>query len=412
MMFETHDDLRAAVQQSRALLSGAVDALCLLIHQATDVEPVRQRVEYVSRIWLLHLCDRFVAEPMDTRGKGSINSRSFMIARPTSRSKRLGTLQRRRARVTVVEPYLKIDFLSEFFAVLRSRRLVRWAPLEQMPINQSEILSRSRRIDLTANTQGHESSQQLLMAIADAAPPELIENYHELVNWADAHADRRTRVLFTANAHQSSVGFRHVAYSQRQLGTTIAVHQHGGGYGIDEHHLGEDHDVEFADVFYSWGWTRAELGGKIRILPTAFPSRATAPARQSLLLMSLPITNDFFRFHSFLVPSQIQNVVAETVAFAGELTDGTDLCVRSSGSDAFPMNRLQGSRANITSDDLREHGCVAASRHRLVIHNYLGTSWLETLAMNIPTVCFYDPVIYRPRAAAQPFVDALAKVGV
>jgi len=100
------------------------------------------------------------------------------------------------------------------------------------------------------------------------------------------------------------------------------------------------------------------------------------------------------------------------VAFAGELTDGTDLCVRSSGSDAFPMNRLQGSRANITNDDLREHGCVAASRHRLVIHNYLGTSWLETLAMNIPTVCFYDPVMYRPRAAAQPFVDALAKVGV
>ncbi|MGA1764728.1 MAG: hypothetical protein ACO4A3_08620, partial [Ilumatobacteraceae bacterium] len=55
---------------------------------------------------------------------------------------------------------------------------------------------------------------------------------------------------------------------------------------------------------------------------------------------------------------------------------------------------------------------MAASFATLVVHNYLGTSWLETLAMNIPTVCFYDPNLYQPRAAAQPFVDALARVGI
>nr|MBU6203621.1 hypothetical protein [Acidobacteriota bacterium] len=57
-------------------------------------------------------------------------------------------------------------------------------------------------------------------------------------------------------------------------------------------------------------------------------------------------------------------------------------------------------------------GSVAASRAKLVIHNYLGTSWLETLAMDVPTVCFYDRRIFRPRAAAQPFIDALANAGI
>ena len=32
--------------------------------------------------------------------------------------------------------------------------------------------------------------------------------------------------------------------------------------------------------------------------------------------------------------------------------------------------------------------------------------------MDVPTVCFYDRRIFRPRAAAQPFIDAMANVGI
>jgi len=66
----------------------------------------------------------------------------------------------------------------------------------------------------------------------------------------------------------------------------------------------------------------------------------------------------------------------------------------------------------IQLDQSKKSALELASRAKLVIHNYLGTSWLETLAMNIPTVCFYDPAMYRPRVAAQTFIDALARVGV
>lgn len=104
--------------------------------------------------------------------------------------------------------------------------------------------------------------------------------------------------------------------------------------------------------------------------------------------------------------------VDETVAFANALSTSTELRVRPSGSDRFPIERLSQSPARVMEDASGGRGSIAASRARLVIHNYLGTSWLETLAMNIPTVCFYDPLMYQPRAAAQPFVDALARVGV
>jgi putative transferase (TIGR04331 family) len=128
--------------------------------------------------------------------------------------------------------------------------------------------------------------------------------------------------------------------------------------------------------------------------------------------MSLPVSEHVYRLQAFLMPAHIEHSVSETVSFVNELVADTDLCVRSSGTDAFPMSRLVGAQAKITHDTGSSRGSVAASRAKLTIHNYLGTSWLETLAMDIPTVCFYDPTMYRPRAAAQPFIDALVRVGV
>ena len=49
---------------------------------------------------------------------------------------------------------------------------------------------------------------------------------------------------------------------------------------------------------------------------------------------------------------------------------------------------------------------------RLVIHAYISTSWLETLALDIPTICFFDPDIHLFRAEAQPYLNALQKVGI
>jgi putative transferase (TIGR04331 family) len=253
---------------------------------------------------------------------------------------------------------------------------------------------------------------QLQRTVALTAPIELVEQCQSLGEWAESASTATLRLLFTANAHQSSAFFRYLAWAQRQMGTKIAIHQHGGGYGIDEQHLGEDHDIANSDVFYTFGWQRPDLGRRVRSLPTAMPERAKKSELDGYLLVSLPIFKRFYRLQAFLMPAHIEQAVSETASFVNELVADTDLCVRSSGADEFPMSRLVGAQARITHDTGSGRGSVAASRAKLTIHNYLGTSWLETLAMNIPTVCFYDPTMYRPRAAAQPFIDALVRVGV
>jgi len=411
-MIHDASQLHAAMLESRALVPVARDVLGEVIHEVTGRSPDAERLEFVSLFWLMHLCDQFVA---DDGGVDSLDSAARSLAaksRGDVRARLLSRVSGQGSEVQVVSSYLKVGIWREFAAALRSRGRLSWGRIETPASLRSTLDTAKREAMATRASPSSDVRSRLRHRIALSAPEILVEQHHEYARWAEMASPSRFRVVYTANAHQRAASFRYKMFAQRQAGSRLAIHQHGGGYGIDEQHLGEDHDITLGDVFFTWGWTRNDTNQKVRPLPIAFPTHRRNSVNNRYLLMSLPVTSHIYRLQPFLLPSHVESAVAETVAFAGQLTDGIDLCVRSSGSDAFPMSRLEGSRANISSDDLSEPGSLAASRHRLVIHNYLGTSWLETLAMKIPTVCFYDPVIYRPRAAARPFVEALAKVGV
>ena len=406
------DEMAAAIKQSRELLPLALDALCAVITEVTSQVPNRAQVEYVSLFWLMQICDKVVATSESTTQPISVAVESVGLGVQSNRSRVFQALSSPRAAIAIVDPYLKVGFGQELAAVLRVRKNLRWGHVNgSLPLvgtlNAQARLAVAQRV--TSSTSLFERLQR---TVALTAPIELVEQYQSLGEWAQNASTGTLRLLYTANAHQSSAFFRYLAWAQRQRGTKIAIHQHGGGYGIDEQHLGEDHDIAVSDVFYTFGWQRPDLGRRVRSLPTAMPERAKKSELGGYLLVSLPIFKRFYRLQAFLMPAHIEHAVKETISFVNELDADTDLCVRSSGADEFPVSRLVGAQAKITHDTGSSRGSVAASRAKLTIHNYLGTSWLETLAMDIPTVCFYDPTMYRLRAAAQPFVDALVRVGV
>ena len=324
----------------------------------------------------------------------------------------LSTLGRRSAPVVVVEPYLKCSRSREVAGALKLRRIARWGstPTVAMPGGETDL---SRRFSLAADlARGSDQYSLVKRAIALTAPIELVEKHHELnTNCARQH-ETRTGIIYTANAYQSSPSFRIWAEQCRERGARLVTHQHGGGYGIDRFHFGEEFDVSVSDTFYSWGWDEAEDGTRVRQLPTAWPDRYSGQPSSEYLLMSLPVTTHMYRLQSFLLPSHVSEAIDQTVTMIRGLAASTRLRVRIHQGDQFPLGRVQDCRATLLTDDLDESGTVAASRARLVIHNYLSTAWLETLAMNVPTICFFNPEMYAPREAARPYVDALARVGV
>ena len=104
----------------------------------------------------------------------------------------------------------------------------------------------------------------------------------------------------------------------------------------------------------------------------------------------------------------------DTCEFLARLPDRRHLLVRPYSQDygwgAVEMMRKAAPDAEF--DDRKKSADIRFAESRLVIHNYLGTGWLETLALDIPTVCFYDTETFAFREAAQPHIDALESVGV
>lgn len=403
--------LEEAITRSRSMLDSAIDALTEVIRETTGTAPDRDRVGFVGSFWLMHLCDRFIYEGVPESDANTPTPDPSAPGVRSVRSRLVSLVGSRRTSIGICEPYLKVSSIRETTAAIDVRRTMRWIASPRPPVSTVDARLDRRRAIAARHQDGNDTMDALVRRIALTAPVDLVESHHALATWADSTADPGLRLLHTANAHQSSIPFRHLAFAQRRRGTILTVHQHGGGYGIDRRHLGEDHDVALADVFFSWGWTDARQVGTVRPLPTAMPERARTTTTD-YLLMSLPVTSRFYRLQPFLLPRHVENAVDHTAAFVGDLGDGVRLRLRSSGRDVFPIERLSGASAHVTIDDGRHPGTIAASRSRLVVHNYLGTSWLETLAMDVPTVCFFDTGSFAPRESAKPFVDALTGVGI
>lgn len=448
------DALAAAIAQSCAALPRAVDALCATIGEVSGRTPDRRVVEYVGRLWLMHVCDQWVHEKghqvvssfaSETRMSIVVPQHSLLtVTEMGARAaviRRLQTLQHamvlqsdrltttdvanrqasRRdtvlsrfgsssAQIAITAPYLKVSGGSELRAAWRARRELRWDIDRQPRLPPSTVNEAARKSVAIAALQSDDTDRFLRALIAITAPLDLVENFWALHSWASKQ-DFTPKFWYTATAQHTSTAFMHRMAIARERGGRLLVHQHGGGYGIDEQHLGEDHDIAVSDRFYTFGWSRADQPSRVVPLPTAMPQRSQGTP-QGVLLMSLPVTTEMYRLQPFCLPSHIERAVTLSSDFVMRLAAKTKITLRHSGRDRFPMVRLAGAEATIVEDVGAGPGSRAASRAALVVHNYIGTSWLETLAMNVPTVCFYDPEFYRPRAEARPFLDALVRVGV
>ena len=121
-----------------------------------------------------------------------------------------------------------------------------------------------------------------------------------------------------------------------------------------------------------------------------------------------------YRIHFHPMPGSVDQMLEQTATFIASLRGVSGVTVRpylrDYGHDL--LGRLKRTETAFEIDDSSVGGPAAYARSALVVHNYLGTAWLETLAMNVPTVCFFDSQTYAFRSAAQPFIDRLVDVGV
>ena len=211
-------------------------------------------------------------------------------------------------------------------------------------------------------------------------------------------------------------------YGARQIehGSRLVAVQHGGGYGIYRSAPHEGHEQRMADVFLTWGWANEGSINSGNIVNPRFrqlESRVRQRARgKSILFVATGQPRYPYRFHSCPAGSQWDVYFDWQFRFLTCLSDE----IRSSVSyRPYPINyaHIGEQRIRRSFPSLQWHTSSGSIwnkliESRIVVIDHLGTTLLETLAGNIPTILFWDPERWEVRPEAQTYIEGLREVQI
>ncbi|MCL0045581.1 LIC12162 family protein [Nitrospinaceae bacterium] len=255
--------------------------------------------------------------------------------------------------------------------------------------------------------------------VAEQLPISFFEGYLAMRSKSLKAYPKATKAIFTSNKMTTAPdeAFRFWVADRVEKGAKLILTQHGGGYGLFSS-FSEKHELEICDKFFSWGWggeqpkvspmtstklqssrynIRSDPGGTILLVTASSPLfdvRFDHVAGGGLGL------NRFLqvkRFLNFVCPEAYKLLLARLLSFDYGWNEKKRL------ADICPSLQVYEGEASMT-EQLR--------RSRLCIHNYFGTTWLETLSMNFPTVVFWDSNMVHTLASVQPYLDDLRRLKI
>lgn len=281
----------------------------------------------------------------------------------------------------------------------------------------------SSRQNLKIESAGIDEFEDFVCAmIPEQIPVVYLEGYAQLGRQADALPwPARPKVIFTSNLYQFNEVFQIWAAKKIEAGAPLVIGQHGGIMGVGKWVPGEDHQVDIADRYLTWGWR----DGRPQTLPAlAFTivNRATGKwnPQGKILLVSSPMRVYSYRSSSWPVgPNQSAQFIAEQLGFARAL----DAAVRARlllrintrqdrKTSCFYTEQWRDEFPGVEIDDSTQPIEKCLSQCRLFVYSFNSTGFLETLGRNIPTVIFWNPRYFELRSDAQPFFDRLKAVGI
>lgn len=324
------------------------------------------------------------------------------------------TFSKRNAPFVFCRPHLNGCGRLEWGAALWSWR--KWAREESLdqPVEVTVKVDTAWRKKMAKASPGESFGELLCQMLPLYMPAAYLEAFGSLRNQAHALDIQRPQAIYTSNSLYGHTVFKMLAADWRLDGTKILNHQHGGNYGLDRIHAIERFETRVSDRFYTLGWTGASP--KQKILPGALSPKWKAGKHRKgrILLNCISYPDNIYRIHFQPMPGTIETMSSQMAAFVTETKGLEVVTLRPSpkeyGTSAAEM--LQKIDGSILIDNLSIPGIRSYANYDVVVHAYLGTSWLETLALDIPTICFYDPETYAFREESLELIRALSRVGI
>lgn len=210
------------------------------------------------------------------------------------------------------------------------------------------------------------------------------------------------------------------AESARRRGRLVAI-QHGAGYGMFRMAPAELHEARLADSYWVWGWAEAKAPSlrnvpdpRLSLLAVRGPT-VNRRRRRTVLFVATEHPRYLYRFHSTPVDGQWNDYFDWHERFLASLPDAIRRVIRFRLPSLEFGNRVR-QRVRHRFPSLRFDGRATFQRRlrscRIAVLDHLGTTCLQALAADVPTVLFWDPERWEARPEAEPYFDGLRSAGI
>lgn len=316
----------------------------------------------------------------------------------------------------------KVFFIGSYFSVASQARLA--IRLGQIPVfikkspdlNKKKYLHKYRpniKFDIHPKNDFERFFENIL---PKQIPLIYLEEYgNTLVDIQKISWPKAPKVVFTAGNTIFDDFFKIWVALKIEKGTKLVVGQHGGLYGSGKWEPSEDHDISISDKYFSWGWNAKG----VKPLPSQKMinfNRSFSYDKQGCLLHVLGAVPRYsIRMYSVPISSQMLKYIDDQLLFINLLGESVRREVVLRGSmNEYGWNEVER---------IKEHypalvECNAnkmqksMKRARLFVGTMNTTAFLEALAVNMPTIIFWNPSYWELRECTIDDYNNLKKVGI
>lgn len=245
-----------------------------------------------------------------------------------------------------------------------------------------------------------------------------VENFKSIDGKAKIIYPKSAKVIFSANSWYFDEAFKQFAAASADNGAILLGTPHGAAYGCLCIMAAEDHETAIVDYYYSWGWSRDSCKAKVIPMPaTKLMGRKKLSAGNSEAgALWLTTTSSRYLFELPYTPKLFDEYLSWQCRFAKLLRQEivSEISVRPHSSD-HGWDIVQRLKDCIPHIQVETWGVPFEQRLRncrLYICDHLSTTFAEALAINKPTILFWNPQANELRPEAQFYYDLLRATGI
>ena len=298
------------------------------------------------------------------------------------------------------------------------------AKLWQVPIlhDYRSPLSRQHETKLRDWSLTDNTASTVSQVIRDMVPVYLPQSFLEHFEvssdllskqgWPD-----RPKLIWTSNAHQNDDPFKMWSAAKIEQGTKFVIGQHGGRLGIQKSNL-LDHELSVCDGYLSWGW--GEENDRT-IYPTAMLKMVTPRGKPvdnqgGLTLVTLTVPRYALTSDPQLGGQRWSDYFDQLCEFVQELPSAiceqTKIRLYPTDYDSNQRSRWLDRFRDAQFDSGLQTLDKSMVGQRIVVSTYCSTTYLESIAANIPTIVFWDPSYSNLLPLARSYIDVLENAGM